>query len=354
MRSLLRLAAMLAMVVPVTGTILSFFRHPHWIFRVWDFPRVQMATIATAGAALWSRLFFRGRATDAALLGATAAAVGWQMYKIHPYTPLTGKQVKDAGRPDPENTISLLMSNVLMENEEHEKLIAIVKQRQPDVLLAVETDERWATALEEALGDEYPHRQLHPQDNYYGMVLFSKLPMKAKVRFLVQDDIPSIHARLQLRSGIEVELHGLHPRPPEPIRDQDSAPRDAELIVVGRNIEKEKKDTPTIVAGDLNDVAWSETSQLFVRLSGLLDPRVGRGFYNSFNAKNPMARFPLDHIFHSKHFRLAALERLPPIGSDHFPIFASLQYAPDAPVVQEEEPKKRGDEKQADERLEKV
>ena len=31
-------------------------------------------------------------------------------------------------------------------------------------------------------------------------------------------------------TGDVIFMHGLHPRPPEPIRDQDSTPRDAELV----------------------------------------------------------------------------------------------------------------------------
>jgi endonuclease/exonuclease/phosphatase (EEP) superfamily protein YafD len=106
------------------------------------------------------------------------------------------------------------------------------------------------------------------------------------------------------------------------------------------------------VAGDLNDVAWSETSELFVRLSGLLDPRAGRGFYNSYNAHNPLFRYPLDHVFHSHHFELVRLERCPPIGSDHFPILIELQYVPEAKAEQQPSEKEAGDEELAQEKLE--
>ena len=87
---------------------------------------------------------------------------------------------------------------------------------------------------------------------------------------------------VRLRSGEDIVLIGVHPEPPSPTEADSSLPRDAELVLLGREIANEAR--PVIVAGDLNDVAWSRTSRLFRRLSGLIDPRVGRGFYNSFHA----------------------------------------------------------------------
>jgi endonuclease/exonuclease/phosphatase (EEP) superfamily protein YafD len=184
------------------------------------------------------------------------------------------------------------------------------------------------------------------------MILLSRFPLKdPEVRFLVQDDIPSVHTGVELPSGECIILHGLHPRPPEPIRDQDSKPRDAELVLMGKAI-REAGIQPTIVAGDLNDVAWSPTSQLFLRLSGLLDPRIGRGFYNSFHASIPFLRYPLDHVFHSNHFRLVELRRLPSIGSDHFPMLIDLLYQPEEKNEQPATKKENGDDEEATEKIE--
>ncbi len=181
----------------------------------------------------------------------------------------------------------------------------------------------------------YPYTVLHPLDNAYGMALYSRFELvNPKVNFFIEDDIPSITTGVKLLSGNVINLYCLHPRPPVPVENDRSNERDAELLFVGRIIKEQN--APTIVAGDLNDVAWSRTTTLFQKISGLLDPRIGRGLYSSFHTKSSLIRFPLDHVFHSNHFRLAELRRLPNIGSDHFPIHIALTYEKTAELTQVE------------------
>ena len=96
------------------------------------------------------------------------------------------------------------------------------------------------------------------------------------------------------------------------------------------------------------------TNNLFQDISGLLDPRIGRGFYHTFHAKYPFIRFPLDHFFHSNHFRLVDLRRLAYFGSDHFPVYIELSYEPDAENEQEELHADESQKKEAEEKVEKV
>lgn len=135
-----------------------------------------------------------------------------------------------------------------------------------------------------------------------------------------------MHASVTLRTGDKVTMHFLHPAPPSPSENKLASERAAELLIVARSAAE--SDQPLIVTGDLNDVAWSPTTRLFRKLSGLLDPRIGRGMFNTFHAHYPFMRWPLDHLFHSHHFTIGAIERLEPIGSDHFALFAELWFTP--------------------------
>ena len=172
-----------------------------------------------------------------------------------------------------------------------------------------------------------PYSVKCPLDNLYGMHVYSRLALeRTQIRYLVEDKVPSIHALLTLKSGDKVDVHFLHPAPPSPSENPESAERDAELVIVARSVAD--TDVPVIVTGDLNDVAWSRTTQLFRKVSGLLDPRIGRGAFNTFHADYPLMRWPLDHLFHSQHFTLRDIKRLPSIGSDHFPLLTRLTFCP--------------------------
>jgi endonuclease/exonuclease/phosphatase family metal-dependent hydrolase len=114
----------------------------------------------------------------------------------------------------------------------------------------------------------------------------------------------------------------------------------------------EKRDRLTIVGGDFKDVAWSYATSLFQKASGLLDLRIGRGMYNIFNAKSLLMRRPLDHVFHTDHFKLVRMEVGPAWGSGHFPIFIELSLEPGAEVEQEEPETNRPEGERVDNKIE--
>ncbi|WP_244473722.1 endonuclease/exonuclease/phosphatase family protein [Methylobacterium sp. Leaf112] len=315
----------------MASTLIPFIRSDAGFIRTFDFPRLQVA-VASVPILILLLIFARDR-TGLALFAALLACFAYQAYRIFPFTPLHAPQAvaATAATCRQEAEVSLLVANVLQDNTDHQSLLRLVDRHDPDLLLVLETDARWRDALI-SLRARYPSVIEQPQPNTYGLLFYAKLPLEnPQVRFLLQDDVPSIRTVVVLPSGERFTLFGVHPRPPHP--GHSSAPRDAELVMVAREVRD--LDGPAVVAGDLNDVAWSRTTTLFQKISGLLDPRIGRGLYPTFNAKWPLLRWPLDHIFFSDDFLLGRLERLPYIGSDHFPILISLCRTAVAPRVQD-------------------
>jgi endonuclease/exonuclease/phosphatase (EEP) superfamily protein YafD len=236
-----------------------------------------------------------------------------------------------------------------MTNRSADGLLRSIRFRRPDLVLVLEADRWWEQRLRE-IEAEYPHTVKQPQDNTYGMLLYSRRELLApRVEFLIQADVPSIHAQVRLGSGDLCQVHALHPHPPSPLGRDTTTNRDAELLVVGNRVRHSAG--PALVAGDLNDVAWSRTTTLFQRVSGLLDPRKGRGMFNTYNARSALLRFPVDHVFHSHHFMVAELTRLPAFGSDHFPIFVVLRLAPAGGLLQEGPPASAEADRHADRKI---
>ena len=64
-----------------------------------------------------------------------------------------------------------------------------------------------------------------------------------------------------------------------------------------------------------------------------------------------MFRWPLDHLFHSEHFQLVELTRLPSFGSDHFPLQSHLQFVEEQADRVEPPSPSASDNQQADEIL---
>ncbi|WP_222429707.1 endonuclease/exonuclease/phosphatase family protein [Cobetia crustatorum] len=312
-------------------TLLPLTRLRHWSVRVMDFPRLQLAV-------LWAVLLLAdlcigdlSLAMRTPLVLIALAGVIYQAHWILPYTRLYPCESGVAKHSDPQRHVRLLTANVLTTNHESDKLLAIVKREKPDVLVTLESDDWWQERLDvlEANTPDYGycHTLKCPLDNLYGMHVYSRLPLHdASIDYLVEEGVPSMHAQLELKSGDRIRVHFLHPAPPSPTENEESSERDAELVIVARSVARSRQ--PVIVTGDLNDVAWSRTTHLFRKLSGLLDPRVGRGMFNTFHANLPLLRWPLDHLFHSSHFSVVRVARMEAFGSDHFPLLTELALTP--------------------------
>lgn len=337
----------IATLILALATVLPTLPFAWGFIRICDFPRLQIGMLALLLLPL-TLVAVPDAAISYGLAAVQAGIAGVQFAICLRFTPLHPKRSKpyrpaadDAGAPS--DVVRILTANVKQSNRDFPRLIQEIEAADPDIVILLEIDRRWQDGLQ-PIRARFPHRLEQPQENSYGMVLYSKLPLdEPAILFRVLDDVPSMRATVALPSGERFRLHAVHPEPPVP--HADTLGRDSEVILVSREVADDP--LPSVVAGDLNDVAWSHTTRRFQRLSGLLDPRVGRGLYNTFDARYRLLRWPLDHLFHDARFRLAAMRRLPDIGSDHFPMLFEIALTPEPAAEEAPSPPSQSDREEA-------
>lgn len=115
----------------------------------------------------------------------------------------------------------------------------MIRNTNPDIVLLMETDAWWDGQLA-GLARAYPHIVSQPQDNTYGMHLFSTLALiDPQVRFLLDDDVPSITTGVQLRSH-DVGNRHVGPLPLEVFSDQPTATAVGPLLAAEQASEVEQ------------------------------------------------------------------------------------------------------------------
>lgn len=342
-------AIRIAIIIVAFLTFLPFLKVDYWLIRIWDYPRKQLLCLQLLFTSLALLTPSISHPYHILVFFAGLISIAYLIHKYIPYTFLYHKQLPSVQKNDEQNQISIYIANVFMENTQYDLLLKSIRIKNPDFILLVETNEKWKENLK-LLEDEYTHCYFLPKNNTYGMLVYSKLTLEGcNFKFLIDEGIPSLHTNIILKSGEKIRFYGLHPEPPFPTESFHSTERDAELLMVAKEVKNLR--SPVLVAGDLNDVAWSYTTKLFQKISGLLDPRIGRGFYSTFHAKYPWARWPLDHIFTSSHFRLLQIQRLKNIGSDHFPIFIKLQLKSRTKSIELNEKPSREENKMASKKI---
>lgn len=323
----------------LVASLLPMVTWPHGLFRSLDFPRTQVLFVAAVVFALVWVVAPGG--TIAWIISLMFVAVALiQLHQILRFSPLwrlaVGRFRGDIARTPTARIISV---NLKQSNRNYRRIVELTRRYKPDIAIFMETDTGWTKALEE-VSSEFRECISHPLANTYGMVLYSKMPLSRKaVRFLTNPEVPSIDCVVDMPGNARIRLVAIHPEPP--VISRDSIGRDAEIAAVAKLIRGESR--PVVVTGDLNDVAWSRTTRRFLRVSGLRDPREGRGQYNSFHADFFFLRWPLDHLFVSEEFQIIRMQRLHHIGSDHFPMLYDVAIPTRAPHLENSENPRPGD-----------
>jgi len=310
----------------------------HWFFRTADFVRLQSLFIQLILMLLF--LYFEADYTlfSWVLLAGLFISMGYQLIKVIPYSAIYPCRKSEATS---DGSVSILAGNILQTNTNYQKFIKEINRFDPDVVLTMESNSDWEQGLSE-IEKTYPHSIKVPLENLYGMHVYSKMKLEnIEVKYQIEDDKPSVFFDFPLKNGHAIFFCCLHPAPPSPTENKTAKERDAELILTGKTIRK--TDKPTVVCGDMNDVVWSRTTRLFKKMTGMIDPRVGRGFFPTYHAAYFFLRFPLDHLFHTKDLYVGKMKRSKNFGSDHFAMYYEIHHKAKKPTP--DNPKINGEEK---------
>lgn len=307
------------LILSIFLALISFlpsFNISHWTFRIVDFIRLQLlflqVLLLIIGVTFIDNDFY-STLSEIAL----SISILFQATIIYPYLPFKSNKATNK-----KNAISLVSVNVLQKNNNYEKLISLVEQVKPDILLTMETNSEWEKGIKK-LEYSYSYNFKIPKENRYGMHFYTNLEVtKIQEHYLISNETPSIEVYLKDETGNDFIFWGVHPPPPSPTEKPTAKQKDAELMKVAKRIRK--TNLPTIISGDFNNVCWSRSSSLFSKTSGLLDARKGRGVYGTFPSSPWFMRFPLDLVFNSREIEVNLIKTLKTIGSDHLPLFSQF------------------------------
>ncbi|MCB9556396.1 MAG: endonuclease/exonuclease/phosphatase family protein [Deltaproteobacteria bacterium] len=218
--------------------------------------------------------------------------------------------------------LRVLLANLYSGNADATRLRRLVIDERPDLLALLEVTPSWRERLT-FLERRYPHRLIHSQQGNFGIAIYSRLPLEdaRAIRFYAGD--PVSLAATVVTAKLRVQLLVVHPVPP--INAKMAFARDRLLAHAAAHLNKRFAD-PRLLLGDLNATMWSPALDVFGAI-GMENARRGIGLLPTWPVTQPLLQLPLDHAYHDRRLRIAALWRGPDIGSDHFPLLIDVARA---------------------------
>jgi len=284
------------LLLPLDNFLMELLRH----FRLWN------AVIGLGTGALLLLLRDWKFAAIALLAGVWQ---GWPVVEYARILPRNGSAV------EPGQSFTLLTCNLLYECREPDRMIASLREANPDVLLLMEYTPEWREHFAATLWKDYPHLVEEPLPGYSGICLASKLPLESSEVIEVAGGIPVIRAQLRVAER-SITLLGVHPPPPmRPELYEEWRASFAEWpgLLWGATVDLNY----IVLAGDLNCTPFARSFTKLCDRTGLRDSARGFGLTSTWHIAGTPPGLPLDHVLVSAGLNVAErLVREAP-GSDH-------------------------------------
>ena len=216
---------------------------------------------------------------------------------------------------DPD--LRIYFANLLSTNKEHSIFYQHISQKNPDVIVLQEVNERWRRKLI-SLSEEYSYNILIPREDNFGMAIFSKLKILKQEIIKGEAQVESILFKIKI-NGRDITILSTHPLPP--LSPNYWRLRNKQYIEVEKYLNRTQG--LKILIGDLNSVPWSSHLNRLSEATNLVPVNT---FHDTWNSSFPSGvRLRLDHAFVSPKLK-GRLEVLGDIGSDHLPLVLDIEY----------------------------
>jgi endonuclease/exonuclease/phosphatase (EEP) superfamily protein YafD len=199
--------------------------------------------------------------------------------------------------------------NVVMTNTNYDATIQSALSTQADFIVFEEIYENWAKELEEKLKDQYPYYKLVPQNNLYGIGVFSKYPLE-NIEIFNFGNVPSIRADIRIHHSLITTISS-HLGSPGSYGGY--AVRNKQLLDITNYLDTIS--SLKLAIGDYNATPWDECIINFKNQTQLMDSR--KNLSPTFPTIFAPALIPLDYIFHSKEFECIEFKTIDNGDSDH-------------------------------------
>ena len=294
-----------AAAITVFFSLVTVIDHVHHAVELFVHFRLQYLVIALLLAALFAAL----RRNGYCLVLVVAAVLNG--YFVLPWyfgaPPADGEPLK------------ILHANVHSSNFEHERVIALVLEESPDIVVLQEVTSAWMSATH-TLSSDYAFRYAEPREDHFGIAIYSRLPL-ITARHVNSPPLgyPTLLAQLAV-AGRDLTLISSHPT--IPVGGQGYAARNEQLQHVAE-LAREASGA-TVLIGDLNASIWSHSYRSFVAETGLSDARRGHGVLPTWPTFMPFAMIPIDHALVSDDVAVLDLRTGSRVGSDHLPLLLTV------------------------------
>lgn len=290
----------------VVGASLAAWAAPlHWVFELPGHGRLHLGLSLLAAAAV-AALARRRRAILYLLVAAVDLA-----------PVATRAWVGAAARVDGAGGVSVVLHNVNTRNPRRAQAVAALAAADADLVAVIEASQEWVQELAAALPG-HPHVLTHPQDDNFGLALFSRVPLvDAEVLWL-----PSSPAALTAETRLgsrAVTLLLVHPYPP---LGSGALVRDRQLREVARHAAE--VEGPLVVMGDLNATPWTPCVERLREEAQLADGGAGSGYGATWPAALGPLGVPIDQVL-VRSVVVTAFEVGDANGSDHRSLYCVLR-----------------------------